>query len=185
MLKKNLLLGMITILPFSLSLAGEIDPLKIPIPEGAKGPSISVKKGYYVGEIEDGVFWATNGAYQSMFMTTGKGVIVVDAPPSIGDNLLKAIREVTSEPITHLIYSHSHKDHIGAASRLPKSVKVIAQKEVGKILSHVKDPNRYLPTTTFETDYLLKVGNKKLKLNYPEKVIQVAIYLFMQKSRKC
>ena len=39
-----------------------------------------------------------DGAYQVMFLTTGEGVIVVDGPPSIGHNYLKAIREVTDEP---------------------------------------------------------------------------------------
>ena len=48
-----------------------------------------------------------------------EGVIVVDAPPSIGENILAAIAEVTDEPITHVIYSHSHADHIGAAGIYP------------------------------------------------------------------
>ena len=36
----------------------------------------------------------------------------------------RAIAEVTDKPITHLIYSHSHIDHIGGAKGLdiPKSL---------------------------------------------------------------
>ncbi len=86
-----------------------------PVPQSARGPAIPQDKGYLVQEIKDGLFWVTDGAYQVMFLVTGSGVIAVDAPPSIGKNYLKAIAEVTKEPVTHVIYSHTHKDHIGAA----------------------------------------------------------------------
>ena len=68
-----------------------------PVPEVAKGVSIPQDKGYVVEEIKDGLYWVTEGAYTAMFLTTGKGVIVVDAPPSFGDKILKAISDVTNE----------------------------------------------------------------------------------------
>ncbi|MGH2453145.1 MAG: MBL fold metallo-hydrolase, partial [bacterium] len=67
-------------------------------------------------EIKDGLYWLTDGTYQVMFLTTGKGVIAVDAPPSLAQNYLKAIADVTKERVTHVIYSHAHGDHIGAAN---------------------------------------------------------------------
>ena len=92
-----------------------------PLPDAAKGVPISPDKGYYVKEIKDGLYWVTEGVYNTMFLTTGQGVIVVDAPPSFGDKLLKAVAEVTKEPITYVIYSHAHADHIGGAARYPAS----------------------------------------------------------------
>lgn len=44
-----------------------------------------------------------------MFLVTGEGVVVIDAPPAIGDNKLKDISEVINETLRHLIYSHAHK----------------------------------------------------------------------------
>src|SRR6516164_5378365 len=78
-----------------------------PLPDAAKGVTIPPDKGYYVKEISDGLYWVTEGVYNTMFLTTGKGVIVVDAPPSFGDKLLKAVAEMTKEPIAYVIYSHS------------------------------------------------------------------------------
>src|SRR5215210_9173093 len=86
------------------------------IPEAAKGPAIPAA-GYLVEEIRDGLFWVTDGAYQAMFLTTGEGVILVDAPPSLGPNLAKAIADVTDEAVTYVVYSHNHADHIGAAGQ--------------------------------------------------------------------
>jgi len=101
----------------------EVHPEKMrtaaPLPETAKGPQIDYSKGYLVEEIRDELYWVTDGAYNTMFLTTGQGVIVVDAPPSIGENYLNAIAEVTDESITHVIYSHTHNDHIGSASIFP------------------------------------------------------------------
>ena len=62
----------------------------IQLPEAAKGPPIPAK-GYLVQQIKDGLYWLTDGAYQTMFMVTDKGVVAVDAPPTIGNNYLKAI----------------------------------------------------------------------------------------------
>ena len=137
-----------------------------PIPDTARGPAIDFSKGYLVEEIQDGLFWVTEGAYQAMFLTTGEGVIAVDAPPSIGQNYLNAISEVTVEPITHVIYSHTHIDHIGAAGIFPDDATIIAHEETFSQLEKRADPNRPLPTVTFADQYTLEVGNQTLELAY-------------------
>ena len=98
-----------------------------PIPQTAFGPAVDQEKGYLVEEISDGLYWISDGSYNMIFLTTGEGVIVVDAPPPIGENIFKAVADVTDEPITHLIYSHHHSDHIGAAALFADDVTVIAQ----------------------------------------------------------
>jgi len=137
-----------------------------PIPDAAIGPAIDFSKGYLVEEISDGLYWVTDGAYNTIFLTTGEGVIVVDAPPSIGENYLNAIAEVTDEPITHVIYSHSHIDHIGAGSQFPSEAVIIAQQETASTLQERNDSNRPIPTVTFEDNYTLEVGNQILELQY-------------------
>jgi Metallo-beta-lactamase superfamily len=96
-----------------------------PVPATAKGPAIP-SKGYLVQQIGAGLYYLTDGIYQMMFLTSGQGVIAVDAPPTIGHNILRAIAEVTSEPVTHVIYSHVHADHIGAAVLYPHDAVRIA-----------------------------------------------------------
>jgi len=148
----------------------EVHPEKMrtaaPLPETAKGPQIDYSKGYLVEEIRDGLYWVTDGAYNTIFLTTGQGVIAVDAPPSIGENYLKAIAEVTEEPITHVIYSHTHNDHIGAASIFPDDAIYIAHQDAADALVQRNDPNRPIPTITFEDKYTLEIGSQKLELDY-------------------
>lgn len=137
-----------------------------PLPETSMGPQIDYSKGYLVEEIKDGLYWVTDGAYQVMFLTTGQGVIAVDAPPSIGENYLQAIAEVTDEPVTHVIYSHTHNDHVGAMMMFPDDATYISHQEVADTLSKRNDPNRPVPSVTFEDTYTLEVGNQKLELDY-------------------
>lgn len=61
-----------------------------------------------------------------MFVCTGSGVITVDAPATLGNALLPAIKEVTDEPVTHVVYSHHHADHIGAGSIFGPDVTIVA-----------------------------------------------------------
>ena len=129
-------------------------------------PIIDQEKGYFVTEIADGLYWLIDGSYQVMFLTTGQGVIAIDAPEGMGQKYLDAISEVTSEPVTHFIYSHIHKDHVGAAHQFPDDVQYIAHKDAAEHLKLKNDPNRPIPTITFDDTYTLSVGNQILELSY-------------------
>ncbi|MEU0008188.1 MBL fold metallo-hydrolase [Streptomyces sp. NPDC006314] len=136
-----------------------------PVPPTARGPRIP-SKGYLVQEIRDRLFWITDGTYQMMFLVTGEGVVVVDAPPTLGHNILRAIAEVTDEPITHVVYSHHHADHIGAAGIYPTTAVRIAHEQTRHLLREVRDPNRPQPTRVVSDSYRLEVGDQVLQLRY-------------------
>ena len=128
-------------------------------------------KGFFTREIQDGIHYITEGWYFALAVVHDDGVIVVDAPPSIGptfagDNLMNAIREITDKPITHVIYSHHHIDHIGAANVYPDDVTIIAQEECAAYLETANDPQRPVPTETFKDSYTLEVGGQTLQLDY-------------------
>ncbi|MEP6945922.1 MAG: MBL fold metallo-hydrolase [Acidobacteriota bacterium] len=136
------------------------------VPESAKGPAIDPAKGYRIQNLGKGLYLVTDNAYQSMFMVYEKGVIVIDAPPSYAQYIPKAIAEVTKKPITYLVYSHYHADHIGGASSLGGKPVIIAQEETLRLLKRANDANRPLPTVTFRDRYTLKAGSQTLELSY-------------------
>ena len=132
-----------------------------------QSPEIDQDKGYFVDEIADGIFWLIGGGYQVMFLVTGEGVIVIDAPQPLGGKYLEAIADVTDEPITHMIYSHSHADHTGSAGQIfPDDIEYIAHQDTANTLILENDPNRPLPTITFDDKYILSVGDQMLELHY-------------------
>jgi len=48
------------------------------------------------------------------FIVTGQGVVVIDAlgSPALAQQLVAAIRKITPQPITHVIVTHYHADHV-------------------------------------------------------------------------
>src|SRR6266700_1407752 len=79
-----------------------------PIPRSALGPALN-EQGYYVGRVERNLYWVTDGTYQS----TSDGVVLLDAPPSIGHNIQRMVDEIASAngvsyKVTYLIYLAWH-----------------------------------------------------------------------------
>jgi len=135
-----------------------------PVPPPAKGPAIP-KSGYLIQEIAERTFWVTDGLYQMIFLATAEGVVAVDAPPTIGHNILRAIATVTKSPVTHAVYSHHHADHTGAMA-LYQGARRYAQREVTGLLRQARDRNRPLPHVTFADRLDLKIGDDRVRLAY-------------------
>jgi len=136
------------------------------VPPEARGPAVDPAKGYRLQDLGDGLYMVTDNIYQSMFLVYDKGVVVVDTPPTFAAHLPQAIAEVTKNPVTHVIYSHAHKDHIGGTKGLGGKPIIIAHEETLRLLKRDADPDRPLPTVTFKDKYTLNVGGKKLDLSY-------------------
>ena len=124
-------------------------PTTRPIPASAFGPAPNAQ-GYYVGRVERNLYWVTDGVYQAAFLTTSDGVVLFDAPPSIGHNLQRAIDEIAqangvSNKVTYLVHTHHHADHAGASSLFGKDVVRIGHEETRRLLLRDDDPARPAP----------------------------------------
>jgi glyoxylase-like metal-dependent hydrolase (beta-lactamase superfamily II) len=138
-----------------------------PIPRSALGHPLN-EQGYYVGRVERNLYWVTDGVYQAAFLVTRDGVVLFDAPPSIGHNLQRAVDEIAaaegvSNTVTHLVYSHHHADHGGAASLFENAVRV-GHEETRRLLLRDDDPARPLPDVTFADKHTLEVGGERVEL---------------------
>jgi len=139
-----------------------------PVPRAALGPALN-EQGYYVGRVEQNLYWVTDGTYQSAFLTTSDGVVLLDAPPTIGHNIQRAVDEIAvsngvSNEVTHLIYSHHHADHAGASSLFGRNVTRIGHEETQKLLLRDDDPARPAPEETFQDRWTLDIGGERIEL---------------------
>lgn len=133
----------------------------------ARALAVDPQKGYVVQQVKPDVYVITDGIYQSAFVTTGKGVILFDAPESFAQHIVKAVAEVTHEPIVQLVYSHAHLDHIAGAGLLVKQVPklaIVAESATAAFLREKKDPRRPVPTSTFNNQRTLKLGAMTVEL---------------------
>ncbi len=143
-------------------------PEYAPVPRSSLGVALN-EQGYYVGRVERNLYWVTDGVYQSAFLTTPDGVVLFDAPPSIGPNLRRAVDEIAAangvtNRVTHLVYSHHHADHAGAAALFDGDVLRIGHEETRRLLLRDDDPGRPVPEVTFTDRYTLAVGGERAEL---------------------
>ena len=139
-----------------------------PIPPSARGATLN-DQGYHVGRVERNLYWITDGVYQSAFLTTPDGVVLFDAPPSIGGNIQRAVDEIAaaegvSNRVTHLVYSHHHADHSGASSLFDGNVVRIGHEETRRLMLRDNDTARPAPEVTFGDRYTLEVGGERVEL---------------------
>jgi glyoxylase-like metal-dependent hydrolase (beta-lactamase superfamily II) len=135
-----------------------------PIPRSALGPALN-EQGYYVGRVERNLYWVTDGSYQS----TSDGVVLLDAPPSIGHNIQRVVDEIASangvsNKVTYLIYSHHHADHVGASSLFDKNVTRIGHEETRRRRLRNDDPARPPNEETFQDNWTLQIGGERIDL---------------------
>ncbi len=155
---------------FATSRASVADNLPdyAPVPRPAFGPTLN-DQGYYVGRVERNLYWVTDGTYQSAFLTTPDGVVLLDAPPTIGHNIQRAVDEIAaangvSNKVTHLVYSHHHADHAGASALFGSGVARIGHEQTRRLLLRDDDPARPAPEETFEDRRALELGGERIEL---------------------
>ena len=169
---RSLLFGLALALGFgTAALAQEPDKLPnyVPVLPQIKARALAVdqQKGYLVKQVKPDVYVIADGIYQSAFVTTGKGVILFDAPATFAQHIVKAVKEVTSEPIVQLVYSHAHLDHISGAGLLVKQIPklaILAEEGTAAFLREKKDPRRPVPTSTFKNQRTLKLSTLTVEL---------------------
>src|SRR3984885_15354002 len=139
-----------------------------PVPRAALGPALN-EQGYYVGRVERNLYWVTDGTYQSSFLVNSDSVVLLDAPPTIGHNIQRAVDQIASangvsNRVTHLIYSHHHADHAGASSLFDKNIARIGHEETRNLLLRDDDPARPAPEETFQDRRTLEIDGERIEL---------------------
>ncbi|MEZ4710180.1 MAG: MBL fold metallo-hydrolase [Caldilineaceae bacterium] len=130
-------------------------------------PQLDPETQLYVEEIKPDLFFITGGVYQSAFLKTDDGVVVLDAPPSFAHKLPAVIAAHAPDlPITHLVYSHGHTDHVGGAAVFGdiQGLMVVAPAAVAASIAAEGAPTILQPTMTYEDEYTLTVGGETIEL---------------------
>ncbi|PMD28976.1 metallo-beta-lactamase superfamily protein [Hyaloscypha variabilis F] len=90
---------------------------------------------YFVQRLSERAYFFNGGFYTTTFYVGETGVLLLDAPEGQAKNILEAIAEVTNLPVTTIVYSHNHADHIISAAEVIEASKAAGVKEVRIIAS--------------------------------------------------
>lgn len=107
--------------------------------------------------------------YLSVFTVSSDGVLAVDpVRPAVAQAFREAIASVCSAPVTTIVYSHDHRDHIGGAPALGADPghRIYAYKDVPDVLSRRADPDVSMPTDSVIDEVRFGHGADAVELRY-------------------
>ena len=80
-----------------------------------------------IAQVKDNLYVITGGGGNTAAFVTENGVVVVDTKvPNWGNAILDKIRTVTDQPVTMILNTHTHFDHVGSNTEFAQPVEVIA-----------------------------------------------------------
>ena len=80
-----------------------------------------------VDKLKDNLYVMKGGGGNSSVFITANGVVVVDTKnPGWGQPLLDKIKSVTNKPVTMIINTHTHGDHVSGNVEFPATVDIVA-----------------------------------------------------------
>lgn len=145
----------------------------------AQTPSASLLQ---VDKIQDNLFVLKGGGGNTAAYLTTKGVVLVDTKlPGWGRPLVEKLREITDKPVTTVINTHTHFDHVSGNVELPATVEVVVHEHTAQLMREMRPlpvantpkeniftqhGGRGLPTRTFTDRLTLGSGNDRIDLYY-------------------
>ena len=86
-----------------------------------------------VDKIKDNLFVLKGGGGNTTVFIGGSGVVVVDTKlAGWGQPILSKLKELTPKPVTTIINTHSHGDHVSGNVEFPASVDIVAHENTKK-----------------------------------------------------
>ena len=111
------------------------------------------------------------GGNTAVFITAN-GVVLVDTKnPNNGQAILDQVKTVTDKPVTHIINTHTHADHVGSNAFFPATVEIVTQENTAANMKKMKNfaeetTKQGLPDRTFKDKLTLLSGNESIDLYY-------------------
>jgi glyoxylase-like metal-dependent hydrolase (beta-lactamase superfamily II) len=94
-----------------------------------------------IDKLKDNLYVMKGGGGNSSVFITATGVVVVDTKnPGWGQPLLDAIRKVTDRPVTTIINTHTHGDHVSGNVEFADNVEIIAHENTAANMKQMR-PN--------------------------------------------
>jgi cyclase len=148
-----------------------------------QAPSPAGPKVVEVEKIKDNLFMLKGGGGNTaVFVGTG-GVVVVDTKlPGWGQPILDKIKELTPKPVTTIVNTHTHGDHVSGNVEFPATVEIVTQENTKTNMQKMTTPTgipagtmanvfeagspRGMPKKTFKDKMTLGSGKDRVDLYY-------------------
>jgi cyclase len=137
----------------------------------AQPPAADAPKVVEVEKVKDNLWVLRGGGGNTAVFVTADGVTVVDAKnPGWGQPILAKVKELTPKPITTLINTHTHGDHVSGNVEFPATVDVVTQENTKANMEKMdifkQSNNRGMAKRTFKDKMTIGKGADQIDLYY-------------------
>jgi len=80
------------------------------------------QKPFQIQRLSENVYWVSVSYYNVTVLIGKESVLLIDAPIGRGKQILEAIKTITNKPLSAIVYSHAHSDHVGDAGTILKEL---------------------------------------------------------------
>lgn len=125
-----------------------------------------------IEQVRDNLYVIFGGGGNTAAYVTSDGVVLVDTKlADHGQAILDQVRTVTDRPVTHIINTHTHGDHVGSNQFFPARVEIVAHENTAANMQRMEvfqQPANVhgLPDRTFGERLTLLSGNDAIDLYY-------------------
>jgi len=124
-----------------------------------------------VDKVKDNLYVLKGGGGNTAVFVGANGVTVVDAKnPGWGQPILDKIKELTPKPVTTLINTHTHGDHVSGNVEFPATVDIIVQDNTKTNMEKMdifkQNNGKGLPKRTFKDKMTVGKGADQIDLYY-------------------
>jgi glyoxylase-like metal-dependent hydrolase (beta-lactamase superfamily II) len=142
---------------------------------GLAGFVFSQVRGLEVEQITNDLYVIYGLGGNVAVLDTDEGTVIVDTMTLKyqGDRIKEEAMALTGKPVTLIINTHYHLDHIRGNPAFDAGTRIVSTK---RTLHHLKETDseyfsgeasQLMPNETFVSDKVISMGNKTLKLMYP------------------
>jgi cyclase len=125
-----------------------------------------------IEKVKDNLYVITGNGGNTAAFIRGNGVVIVDTKnPNNGPGILEKVKSVTDKPITHIINTHTHGDHVGSNEFFPATVDIVVHENTAANMAKMKNfaepaTKHGLPDQTFKDKLTVFSGNEAIDLYY-------------------
>lgn len=125
-----------------------------------------------IQKVKDNLYMITGAGGNTAAFITDKGVVIVDTKlPGNGPGILEKVKSVTDKPVTMVINTHTHGDHVGSNNGFTGAVEFVAQENCKASMEKMpafqsEDGKKFLPGKIYKDKLSLLKGNDKIDLYY-------------------
>jgi cyclase len=123
-----------------------------------------------IKKVKENLYVITGGGGNTAALVTDKGVVLVDTKlANWGERIMERVRSVTDKPVTTIINTHTHGDHVGSNEYFEPSVEIVTHESTKANMERMdalKGKPHAMPDRTYKDRLTVGSGRNRVDLYY-------------------